>query len=70
MASVFNKKLTRPCKYCLYSTELNFTKEVLCKKRGISDSDGCCRHYKYDPLKREPVRQTIDKEYTKEDFEI
>ncbi len=70
MASVFNKKLTPACKYCRYSVGLNFTEEVICKKRGISEPDGSCRHYKYDPLKRQPDRIELNKDFEKQDFEI
>ena len=70
MASVFNKKLTRACKYCRYATCLNFTNEIICKKKGVSAPDACCRHYKYDPLKRQPERIILKSEFTKDDFEI
>lgn len=70
MASVFNKKLAHACKYCRYATSLNFTDEVICKKKGISDPNGCCRHYKYDPLKRQPERIILKSDFSKDDFQI
>lgn len=70
MGSVFNKKLMPACKYCRFSTVLEFTGEVICKKRGISDPDGSCRQYKYDPLKRQPQRINLDGSYTKDEFTI
>ena len=70
MASVFNKKLTKACKYCRFATRLDFTDDIICKKKGISEPDSYCRHYKYDPLKRNPERIILKSEFTKDDFEI
>ncbi|MEE0946080.1 MAG: hypothetical protein U0M42_04530 [Acutalibacteraceae bacterium] len=70
MASVFNKKIKPACKYCRFSVGLNFTKEVICKKKGIAEPDSFCRHYKYDPLKRQPDKIKLNGEFSKQDFEI
>jgi len=70
MASVFNKKLTKACKYCRYARGLNFTKGIICIKKGISEPDAYCRYYKYDPLKRQPERIILKNDFSKDDFTI
>lgn len=65
---VFNKKLPHHCEYCMHGTASSFSNEVLCKKRGITNADDSCRHYKYDPLKREPKKIKISGNYNAEDF--
>ncbi len=68
--SIFNKKLHKACKYCEHSSPAAFTNEFICKKRGVTGPDDHCLSYKYDPFKRIPVKQTIDKDFSKEDFSI
>ena len=65
---LFNKNLPKRCEYCLNSFPLSSDSELICRKRGIVNIDDCCRSYKYDPLKREPKRQTISDNYSPEDF--
>lgn len=43
---------------------------VLCPKKGITDVNGVCRRYKYDPLKRVPRKEAQLPSYNKEDFEL
>ncbi|MBO5019735.1 MAG: hypothetical protein J6D52_03620 [Clostridia bacterium] len=64
----FNKKLPHCCEYCVYGTNSEFSNEVICIKRGVTDAKDYCRKYKYDPLKREPARQKISDNYRPEDF--
>ena len=66
----FNKKLPHYCEYCVHGTCSEFSNEVLCKKRGITDRKDSCRHYKYDPLKRDPVKAKISDNYSPEDFTL
>lgn len=63
-----NKKLEHHCEYCVYGTCSDFSNEVLCLKRGITDRKDSCRRYKYDPLKRDPNRARISQNYSSEDF--
>ena len=67
---VFDKKLTHHCEYCVHGKPSAFSNEVLCKKRGITDRYDSCRHYKYDPLKREPAKPEIADNYSAEDFSL
>lgn len=70
MSKLFNKEISPACKYCVYSSALAFSNDMICKHQGITDADNSCRRYKYDPLKREPKSVKIEKNYTKSDFEI
>ena len=64
----FNKAITPRCEYCIHGTISSFKNEVLCKKRGVTEIDDKCRHYKYDPLKREPKKIKISDNYDEKDF--
>ena len=70
MSKLFNKDISPCCKYCAYSSTLAFSSDMICKYKGVTEADGFCRKYKYDPLKREPKTVKIEKNYTKSDFEI
>ena len=63
------KKYTKKCSNCFYGRTFKDNSEVICEKKGLVETDSCCRHYKYDPLKRVPERLILP-EYSKEDFEI
>lgn len=52
---LFRKKIERSCSYCARAAKID-EDTCLCKKRGIVASDHCCRKFRYDPLKRVPVR--------------
>lgn len=66
---LFRKKQPRCCAHCRYSTSIT-EEQVLCSKRGIRPPDMPCRRFKYDPLKRVPIKNaTIDlSRYKQEDF--
>ncbi len=68
--SPFNKKLQKKCEYCIHGNRLKFANEIICKKRGVTDIDDCCHSYKYDPLKRVPVRVKFENGYREEDFKL
>ena len=69
-SKAFNKKIPKYCEYCVHGTCSDFLNEVLCFKKGITDRKDSCRHYKYDPLKREPAGAKISDNYSAEDFLI
>lgn len=64
----FNKKLEPHCEYCVHGICSEFSNEVLCRKKGVTDAKDSCRKYKYDPLKREPQKLKISDNYRPEDF--
>lgn len=68
--SVFNKKLPRSCEYCIHSEQLQYEREIICKKHGVTDYRDFCRSYKYDPLKRTPIKPKISDNYSPDDFKL
>lgn len=68
--NLFNKKLPKSCEYCVHGRVLEFTNETICKKRGVTSKRDYCRFYKYDPLKRTPVKKQISDNYSANDFKL
>ena len=60
---LFRKNMDPRCAYCDKGNQIN-DEEVICKKRGIVPMDGCCRAFRYDPLKREPTMSKPDAAFT------
>ena len=46
--SIFNKDITPACCYCVHGKNSEYTDEIFCLKKGVTDKYDCCRHYKYD----------------------
>ena len=68
--SPFNKRLEKHCEYCVHGAVLDFDDQIICKKRGVTDKTDSCRSYKYDPLKRIPVKVKFAGDFTEEDFKL
>ena len=66
----FNKDLPKSCAYCIHGKVLEYTNEVICKKRGVMPERDYCRSYKYDPLKRTPQKPKLSDNYSQEDFKL
>ena len=68
---LFRKNMDPRCAYCDKGNQIN-DEEVICKKRGIVPMDGCCRAFRYDPLKRMPPRpiKLNTARLSEEDFSI
>ncbi len=68
---LFDKKIEPCCSYCDSGVRISPT-EVACLRRGVVSAGGSCRHFKYDPLKREPpVAEPLKTDgLTKEDFTL
>ena len=68
---LYRKKLTPSCSYCAHGSSIS-DEEVICLHRGVVSSDGHCRKFSYDPLKREPEHHSLPalKEYKAEDFSL
>ncbi len=70
------QKLIRPkdypacCAHCAFGNTVDGDDEVLCPRNGVMRPDDRCGKYIYDPLKRKPQRQVIDKDYAPEDFAL
>jgi hypothetical protein len=66
----FNKGVEKRCEYCIHSREYAVEGEILCEYKGVVDSFGKCRKYKYDILKRKPIKIRQSDNYSPEDFVI
>lgn len=68
---LFNSKDIQPaCKLCSYGTIVEGDDCVLCEKTGIRMPNSKCSRFKYDPLKRVPLRKMKTGGFSKEDFEL
>lgn len=67
---LFDKDMKKSCAYCVHGKKSEYSDDVFCIKRGVTTADDYCRKYKYDPLKRTPDTEAIDKDYKAEDFSL
>lgn len=66
---LFNTKdQIKRCDTCLHGEIAQDNMSIMCSKKGLKEPDDFCRKYKYDPLKRVPLKQIIDTDYSPEDF--
>lgn len=71
LKKLFGKKdISASCSYCVHGRLAPNKESVLCKKSGLVDLDYSCRKFKYDPLKRQPVRPRPIIKYEEEDFSL
>lgn len=63
---LFRKKIDKFCSYCAHAAKVD-ENTYLCAKKGLVASCHRCRKFKYDPLKRIPVRMK-PKDFTKYDY--
>lgn len=68
---LFRKKIEKSCEYCSFGVQTKGG-QIVCSKKGIVDGDNPCRKFRYDPLKRVPVRKKpVDfSKYDEEDFSL
>lgn len=68
---LFRKKIERSCAYCVHGAALE-DGQVLCAKKGLCSPEGKCRRFRYDPLKRVPVKaKALDfARYEGEDYSL
>ena len=68
---LFRKKIERSCAYCRFGAALDGD-AVLCAKKGMRRLPDKCWKFRYDPIKRTPVKpKPVDFEkYNKEDFSL
>lgn len=65
-----DKNYPPKCEYCLYGRIAPDGTTVLCEKKGIVDKDDRCRGYKYDALKRTPMKAPEISTADPADFEL
>jgi len=68
--SIFNKNIPASCAYCIHGKGSEYTDEIFCLKKGVTDKFSSCRHYKYDVFKRSPEKTAPSNDYKPEDFEL
>lgn len=68
---LFSRTITPRCEYCKHGNSLNKEK-IACLKKGVMAPDGHCRKFRYDPLKRTPIRPAIPdfSQLKEEDFSL
>lgn len=64
------KKYPPACEYCKHGRLSPDEESVLCIKKGIVETDGKCRKYSYDPLKRRPKKPLIVERANPSEFEL
>ena len=68
---LFRKKIDRACAYCVYGAKAD-EDAILCSKKGLRMPDEKCRKFKYDPIKRIPMKaKALDfSKYDERDFSL
>lgn len=66
---LFNKKIQPACEYCSLGRS-STVEMILCTKRGIVEKHYHCRHFLYDPLKRNPKVPPSLQQFDYDDFKI
>jgi len=69
LEDLFGKRIKPACSYCEYAYPINGVL-WMCSKKGISCADEPCRHYRYDPLMRVPLRPLELEQFNADDFSI
>lgn len=71
LKKLFNKKdVTPACSYCAHGRFAPNNESVLCMKKGVVDLDFSCKKFKYDPLKRKPLRPRAIEKFEEADFAL
>ena len=71
MKKLFDKKnYDKKCEYCLFGRISPAGDKILCEKKGIIEIGDACRKYKYDPLKREPMKKLVVESADPDDFRL
>lgn len=69
-SKIFRKDIEPFCVYCKMSNSIN-ARYCTCTKRGVVEKSYSCRHFTYDPLKREPKKPALLKtNFSDEDFKL
>ena len=68
---LFRKKISPSCSYCICGTKLD-NGQILCTKKGPIEPREKCMSFRYDPLKRTPVKaKALDfSKYEQDDFSL
>ncbi|MDD6284634.1 MAG: hypothetical protein PUB05_04645 [Firmicutes bacterium] len=64
------KSYSDKCAICLRGRRSPDGRSVLCARRGVVEPDYCCRSFRYDPLKREPMAAPKPSEHSPDEFSL
>ena len=67
---VYSNDIQKCCKYCCDAVELVNSDEMLCTKNGPVSADYYCKKYRYDAIKRRPIKKAPLREFSESDFTI
>ena len=66
---LFDRSITPKCVYCEFCGDKSESGTV-CERTGKPLTDEVCRHYRYDPLRRSPVKRPRLPELSPELFSL
>ena len=68
---LFRKKLPHYCAYCVHAGRID-EHQMICQKKGVVAAADQCRRFRYDPLKRVPVRPKPQRfnRFREQDFQL
>lgn len=64
----FDEKIEVDCSYCRFGSD--FDGAVVCRAGLELSTDGSCRKFSYDPLKRKPFAPPPLREYDPDEFKL
>ncbi|MFV0351897.1 MAG: hypothetical protein ACK5JF_06250 [Oscillospiraceae bacterium] len=67
---LFGDTIDPACAYCMHGTESSDQVMILCPRFGPVAPSFHCKHFKYDPLRREPKRRPKLPEFSPDDFKL
>lgn len=68
---IFEGKNEPQCAHCEYAEITPGSDVAVCRKiGGVMQLHSKCKKFKYDPFKRQPKTMALNKEFSKEDFEL
>jgi hypothetical protein len=67
---ILGDNITPKCEYCGFGTPAPDGEHILCEKAGLPSPDFSCKKFKYDPLKRTPLKPREMGEFTADDFKL
>ena len=68
---LFRKNVAKFCSYCKHAGQTD-NGQMVCAKKGFVAADSECWRFRYDPLKRTPVRYKAKdfSQFREEDFRL
>lgn len=67
---IFGKDTAKYCAFCEHGRDLHTNDEMSCVYKGVVDKADTCRKFKYDVLKRDPVKSMPDISFDEKEFSL